>query len=131
MNGTTLRSLDTLRGPSAADIVYAIYRRIVELELPPGSRLSEQEVARQMRISRQPVHDAFAQQEAAVAADDRIRFHVLDDAFHRTICEASGHARDGDPDRAADAMRNHLGRIVDIIAQVRQDHPGMFVEIRR
>lgn len=227
----TLRSLDALRGPSAADIVYReVYRRIIELELPPGSRLSEQDIARQMGISRQPVRDALwrlsklglvqlqpqrattvsliseeavlearfvrtaleaevartaalalgesdlaamarliEQQGDAVTAGDRIRFHALDDAFHRAICEASGHAavwtliqenkahmdrvrwlslafgartaldehvrifdalRDRDPDRAAEAMRSHLGHIVEIIAQIRGEHPEMFMEPR-
>jgi DNA-binding GntR family transcriptional regulator len=227
MPAARLRSIDSLRGPSAADLVYReVYRRIVELDLPPGSRLSEQEVARQMGISRQPVRDAFwrlsqlglvqlqpqrattvslvseeavlqarfvrtaletetardaatclgpdalagiddllARQEAAVRSDDRILFHALDDAFHRAICEASGHGfawaliqerkahmdrvrwlslafgartafddharirdaiRGRDPEAAAAAMRAHLGRIVDILAQIRADHPEMF-----
>jgi DNA-binding GntR family transcriptional regulator len=33
----------------------------------------------------------LAEQEAAVAADDRERFQALDDDFHRMICEAAGH----------------------------------------
>ena len=154
MPATTLRSIESLRGPSTADLVFdELYRRVVELELPPGTKLSEQEVARQIGVSRQPVRDAFYRlsqlgliqiqpqrattvcliaeeavlqarfvrtaletetaraaardlseadlarleanveaQEAAVAADDRIRFHGLDDAFHQAICAASGHA---------------------------------------
>ncbi len=60
MSRFSLRSIESLRGPSAADLVYdELYRQIVELTLPPGARLSEQEVARQMGISRQPVRDAF------------------------------------------------------------------------
>ncbi|TQM94359.1 GntR family transcriptional regulator [Roseinatronobacter monicus] len=60
MQNTFFSSLDTLRGPSATDLVFEeIYRRVVEFELPPGTKLSEQEVARQMGISRQPVRDAF------------------------------------------------------------------------
>jgi DNA-binding GntR family transcriptional regulator len=231
MSAIALRSIDTLRGPSTADLVYGeLYRRIVGGDLSPGSRISEQEVARQMGSSRQPVRDAFYRlsklglvqvqpqratvvalvsegavlqarfvrtaletetaraaaaglgdkaraelsrlldaQEAAMAANDRLRFHELDDAFHEAICAASGHAfawalirdnkahmdrvrwlslafgahaafedhvriyealRDGDPDRAADAMRTHLGRIVDILAQVRSEHPAMFATER-
>lgn len=227
-----LRSIDTLRGPTTADLVFdELYRRIVELDLPPGARLSELEVAGQMSVSRQPVRDAFYRlsrlglvqiqpqrtttvsliseeavlqarfvraalesetvrgaarrlpperlaelealivaQTAAVAADDRIRFHALDDDFHRAICEASGHGfawtlirenkahmdrvrwlslafgartalddhmrileamRGGDPERAAAEMVAHLGRIVDILAQIRTEHPAMFVERRR
>lgn len=60
MQNTSFSSLDTLRGPSATDLVFEeIYRRVVEFELPPGTKLSEQDVARQMGVSRQPVRDAF------------------------------------------------------------------------
>jgi GntR family transcriptional regulator, rspAB operon transcriptional repressor len=230
MADMVLSTIDVLRGPSATDLVYdELYRRIVELDLPPGARISEQDVARRVGISRQPVRDAFYRlstlglvqvqpqrattvslisedavlqarfvraalesetaraaaslpparlgrleelvvaQERAVAADDRIRFHALDDAFHQEICDASGHGfawtlirankahmdrvrwlslafgartaledhirildalRDGDPERAAAAMRDHLARIVDILAQIRKDNPAMFVEQR-
>lgn len=52
--------LDALRRPSAADIVCdELYSRVVRLDLPPGTKLSEQEVARQIGVSRQPVRDAF------------------------------------------------------------------------
>lgn len=153
MTELMLRSIGSLRGPSAADLVFdELYRRIVELELPPGMKIAEQEVARQMGVSRQPVRDAFYRlsrlgliliqpqrattvaligedavlqarfvrtaletetarivagdpdeadlveldrlveaQETAVAGDDRVRFHALDDAFHQAICAASGH----------------------------------------
>lgn len=153
MTEMTLRSIGSLRGPSATDLVFEeLYRRIVHLDLPPGTKLSEQEVARQMAVSRQPVRDAFyrlsqlgmlliqpqrstmvsliseeavlqarfvrtaletetvriaarnlsdaelaaiegliADQEAAVAADDRMGFHALDDRFHQAICDVAGH----------------------------------------
>lgn len=144
--------IDTLRGPSTSDLVFdLLHQRIVELDLPPGTRISEAEVARQVGSSRQPVRDAFfrlsklgllqvqpqkatvvtlisdqavlrarfvrtaletetvsaamplqdsarselarllAEQEAAVAANDRVRFHQFDDMFHAAICAASGH----------------------------------------
>jgi DNA-binding GntR family transcriptional regulator len=227
MRSLALRPIDALRGPSTADLVYGeLYRQIVEGDLEPGARISEQEVARQMGSSRQPVRDAFYrlsklglvqiqpqratvvsliseeavlqarfvrtaletetarvaaghlsseslatlnrlldEQAAAVAADDRIRFHSLDDAFHEAICAASGHAhawslirenkahmdrvrwlslafgartavddhvrildalRGGDAAGAAEAIRDHLGRIVEIIAQVRAERPAIF-----
>lgn len=60
MKNFSFSSLGSLRGPSTTDLVFEeLYRRVVELELPPGTKLSEQEVARQMGISRQPVRDAF------------------------------------------------------------------------
>ena len=55
-----LTSIESLRPASTADIVFdELYNRIVALALPPGARLSEADVARQMGVSRQPVRDAF------------------------------------------------------------------------
>lgn len=55
-----LRSLDPVARPSVADQVFDQLRaQILALELPPGARLSEVDVARQMGVSRQPVRDAF------------------------------------------------------------------------
>jgi DNA-binding GntR family transcriptional regulator len=55
-----LPSLAATRAPSAADQVFsAIYRQVLTLDLPPGARLSEAEVAKAMGVSRQPVRDAF------------------------------------------------------------------------
>jgi DNA-binding GntR family transcriptional regulator len=138
--------------PTVSDAIFeALYRRIVAVDLAPGTRLSEVEVAREMGVSRQPVRDAFwrlsklglllvrpqratvvtristsavmqarfvrtaievetlmiaakrfgpaefaaldallAEQAVAVAADERQRFHALDDAFHRRIGELAG-----------------------------------------
>ena len=46
--------------PTVADQVFdELQRRILRLELPPRTRLSEAEVARQMGVSRQPVREAF------------------------------------------------------------------------
>ncbi|WP_290740414.1 GntR family transcriptional regulator [Amaricoccus sp.] len=231
MSGTSFRSIDALRGPTATDLVFdELYRRIVELDLPPGTRLSEQDVARSVGVSRQPVRDAFyrlsqlgliqiqpqrattvslvseeavlqarfvrtaletetvrgaalrwteadratleanlAAQGRAVETGDRIGFHDLDDAFHQAICAASGHAFvwtlirenkahmdrvrwlslptgarlayedhlrifdalvDHDGERAAAHMRSHLSRIIDTLATIRQENPGMLVELR-
>ncbi len=47
-------------GVSAAQRVEAELRRaIVALELPPGTRLSEQEIAQKLGVSRQPVREAL------------------------------------------------------------------------
>jgi GntR family transcriptional regulator, rspAB operon transcriptional repressor len=148
-----LAGFETVRTPRAADQVFeALYRQVVTLALPPGSRLSEAEVARAAGVSRQPVRDAFfrlsqlgfltirpqrstevsvvseqavqqarfvrtalevetirlaaerfgpvelaaleallGEQAVAIAADDRERFHGLDDEFHRRICALVGH----------------------------------------
>lgn len=50
------------QGPtqSATDFVFdTLYSAVVQLELPPGTRLSEAEVAERLQVSRQPVRDAF------------------------------------------------------------------------
>lgn len=204
-------------------IFEALYRQIVTVALPPGTRLSEVEVAKASGVSRQPVRDAFwrlstlgllrvrpqrattvtqistravmharfvrtaievetlrlavaafgpaefaeldailAAQAQVVAADDRERFHALDDAFHRRIGALAGvghvwglirenkaHTdrvrllsltsgadlaladhrailaalRAGDAGGAAEAMRVHLGRISEILARIREEHP--------
>lgn len=55
-----LRTLDMTRVPSVTDLVFAeLYNRVVGLDLLPGTKLSEAEVAKQMGVSRQPVRDAF------------------------------------------------------------------------
>jgi DNA-binding GntR family transcriptional regulator len=224
-----LPDLADARPPSAADQVFeALYRQVLMLAMPPGTRLTEAEVAKAAGVSRQPVRDAFwrlqqigfltirpqratvvsaisvravrqarfvrtalevetvraaaqrfgppevaaleavlAEQAAAAAADDRERFHGLDDEFHRRICALAGldfawslirekkahmdrvrflsltfgtprayddHVailaaiRAGDPERAAQAMREHLGRIEEIIARVRLTHAGHFTD---
>lgn len=51
---------DTVRGPTVSDRIFeTLYRQVVTVELPPGTRLSEVEVAKAMGVSRQPVRDAF------------------------------------------------------------------------
>lgn len=55
-----LPTLEESRTPSITDQVYqALYDRVINLGLPPGTKLSEVEVATQMGASRQPVRDAF------------------------------------------------------------------------
>ncbi|MFD2173875.1 GntR family transcriptional regulator [Rhodobacter lacus] len=45
---------------TVADQIYAeLYRQVLSLELKPGAKLSEIEVAKAMGVSRQPVRDAF------------------------------------------------------------------------
>lgn len=49
-----------LNRPSAADQIYAeLHRQVLSLELKPGAKISEVEVAKAMGVSRQPVRDAF------------------------------------------------------------------------
>jgi len=149
MSMLQLQAIETKRAPSVTEQVFEeLYQRVISLELPPGAKLSEVEVARHMGVSRQPVRDAFyrlsrlglltirpqrativapiserdvlqarfirtaieqetvqaaarslgprqlqrlqtlvQRQEAAVEAGDKLRFHALDDEFHRLMCE--------------------------------------------
>jgi DNA-binding GntR family transcriptional regulator len=152
-DGSALKVLEPLRIPTVADTVFEeLYQQILSLDLAPGTRVSEAEVAKAFGVSRQPVRDAFyrlsqlgfllirpqratvitkiseaavlrarfvrtaleiasmraaidvisedqvkdleallEEQAAAVRSDERQLFHNLDDAFHRRICEISGH----------------------------------------
>lgn len=55
-----LAPLDLVERPSAADQVFAELRHaILTLQIVPGAKLSEVDVAAQMGVSRQPVRDAF------------------------------------------------------------------------
>jgi GntR family transcriptional regulator, rspAB operon transcriptional repressor len=55
-----LQPLDDSARPSVADQVFAELRNaILSLQIRPGAKLSEVEVAAQMGVSRQPVRDAF------------------------------------------------------------------------
>ena len=148
-----LRLREAVKPPSVTDQVFEeLQRRILSLDLTPGTKVSEVEIARAFGVSRQPVRDAFFRlsqlgfleirpqratvitpiseaavlrarfvraalelaclkaagalisephlqhleslldhQKSAVEADDRQRFHDLDDAFHRALCDIAGH----------------------------------------
>lgn len=54
-----LPQIDATR-PTVADQIYAeLHRQVLSLELKPGAKISEIEVAKAMGVSRQPVRDAF------------------------------------------------------------------------
>ncbi len=55
-----LQALTQERSPSVTDVVYEkLYNSIVSLDMPPGTKLSEADVANKLEVSRQPVRDAF------------------------------------------------------------------------
>ncbi|WP_038144065.1 GntR family transcriptional regulator [Thioclava atlantica] len=55
-----LPPLELTNRPTVSDQVFAhLHRQVLSLELPPGTKLSEVDVAKQMGVSRQPVRDAF------------------------------------------------------------------------
>ena len=52
--------LEQTSRPSVADMVFdELHRQILSLDLLPGTKISEVEIAKAMGISRQPVRDAF------------------------------------------------------------------------
>tara|TARA_R110000751_G_scaffold95381_4_gene186382 strand:+ start:11522 stop:12223 length:702 start_codon:yes stop_codon:yes gene_type:complete len=58
---TSLRAIGPIATPSISELVYEeLYRRVVEHELTPGTKISEADVAQQLEVSRQPVRDAFS-----------------------------------------------------------------------
>ncbi|MFD1911312.1 GntR family transcriptional regulator [Halodurantibacterium flavum] len=55
-----LPALPEMRPRTVTDQIFdLLYQRVIDLSLPPGTRLSEAEVAAQTGVSRQPVRDAF------------------------------------------------------------------------
>ena len=60
MQDNRLPSLPTVQQSSATDQVFdALYQAVVSVDLLPGSKVSEAEIAKQLGVSRQPVRDAF------------------------------------------------------------------------
>jgi len=57
---TGLAVLERIERASISDKVFdELHRQILRLDLPPGTRMSEVDVARALGVSRQPVRDAF------------------------------------------------------------------------
>lgn len=55
-----LCSVEPITRPSAADQVFGLlYAKVLSVDLPPGAKLSEADVAKQLEVSRQTVRDAF------------------------------------------------------------------------
>ncbi len=60
MEPLNLSRIEPVRPPSVTEQVFtSLYNDVVTLALPPGTKVSEAEVARQLGVSRQPVRDAF------------------------------------------------------------------------
>ncbi len=57
---TVLGPLEPVTRASVTDLVFeALHAQVLSLALPPGTKLSESDVAKQLGVSRQPVRDAF------------------------------------------------------------------------
>ncbi|MBP0485136.1 GntR family transcriptional regulator [Sagittula salina] len=99
MSDTALASLSVAPQKSATDLVFdTLYQAVISLQLPPGTRVSEAEVAQQLNVSRQPVRDAFfrlsklgfllIRPQRATQITRISRKAVLDAAFIRTAIES-------------------------------------------
>lgn len=52
--------LERAKAPTTTDLIFSsLYDSVIWLDLPPGAKLSEADVAQQFGVSRQPVRDAF------------------------------------------------------------------------
>jgi DNA-binding GntR family transcriptional regulator len=99
-------------GSAAQRIESELRRSIVALELPPGVRLSEQEIAERHGVSRQPVREALIglartrssfdresrqriddlieMQDHTARRDDHAAFQRYDELFHVALAEGAG-----------------------------------------
>lgn len=55
----TLAPIKTSSGSITDHVFDAIYAAVISVDLPPGSKVSEADLAKQLDVSRQPVRDAF------------------------------------------------------------------------
>lgn len=59
-NAALKKALEPIARPSVTDAIFEeLHRQIVAMDLPPGTKMSEADVAEIMGVSRQPVRDAF------------------------------------------------------------------------
>lgn len=121
---------------TATDLVFeALYKAVISLQLPPGTKVSESEIAKQLGVSRQPVRDAFFRlsklgfllirpQRATLITKISERA-VLDATFIRTAIEAECFRLCAERRTAADLarLRDNLARQAEAL-----DHPdsGVF-----
>ena len=106
---------------SATDQVFdALYSAVVSVNLPPGAKVSEADIAKQLGVSRQPVRDAFFRlsnlgfllirpQRATVITQISLRA-VADAVFTRTALEVEclRTAMANAPDRLVETLEANL-----------------------
>lgn len=120
---------------SMTDFVFdTLYSAVIQLELPPGTRMSEADVAERLQVSRQPVRDAFyrlahrgflsIRPQRATLVTKISEAEVLRAAFIRnaleTACLREAVTRVTTADIAL--LRDLLDRQAEAVA--RQDAPG-------
>lgn len=95
-----LAALSPIQTASATDQVFdVLYQALITFGLPPGSKVSETEIAKQLGVSRQPVRDAFfrlsqlgfllIRPQRATLITKITETDVLQAAFLRTALEAA------------------------------------------
>lgn len=98
MTDLTIAPLKPVPAQTATDQVFeSLYKAVISLQLPPGTKVSEAEIARQLDVSRQPVRDAFfrlsklgflsIRPQRATLITKISETAVLDAAFIRTAIE--------------------------------------------
>jgi DNA-binding GntR family transcriptional regulator len=99
MTNPAMTPLSTLAPRTATDQIFdVLYSAVISLQLPPGTKVSEAELAKQLDVSRQPVRDAFfrlsklgflsIRPQRATQVTRISEKAVLDAAFVRTAIEA-------------------------------------------
>jgi DNA-binding GntR family transcriptional regulator len=185
---TAARSAVSRRGPARFFVYAAIRDSIVRAELPPGTRLSENELAEQLGVSRTPIREALGRlrddrlvavvpqlgtfvsrisaqavsdaqfirealecaavgpaaalageediadfeenlrsQERARESGDVDAWYLLDDAYHRALCDLSGHPAVWP---VSERAKSHLNRVRRISLTLPDYMPEMIVEHR-
>jgi len=59
MTGFDINPIDTSQVSATDQVFDALYNAVISVKLPPGTKVSEIEIAKQLGVSRQPVRDAF------------------------------------------------------------------------
>lgn len=59
MNDLTFTPLRSPSGSATDQVFDALYEAVILTNLPPGTKVSESDIAKQLDVSRQPVRDAF------------------------------------------------------------------------
>lgn len=59
MNDPTFTPIRAIEDSATDRVFNALYDAVITVKLPPGSKVSEVEIAKQLNVSRQPVRDAF------------------------------------------------------------------------
>jgi len=129
-----LSQIRLARLPTVADQVFdAIHANILTLALPPGTKLSEVEVAKKMGVSRQPVREAFQRLSklgflvikpqssttvSLISEDAVLRALYIRDALEKQTCRTACTTLD-DAGRAA--LSNLIDQQRDAIARQDRD----------